>query len=851
MSIAPLPTIVIDCKSDSQNQPLTVGLPFPRGALREPITIQLVDDCGIEQPIQTAVLARWPDGSVRWLLLDTRSGILSAGTHVWQLRPGDKRDSPSQSTLDVASEPDRFFISTGVATFQIQRSATQPILTAALGEQRSAELTLAWTDAAGRNARLHWSDSAVESAGPVRATICLRGEFAATQRCRVVARFCFFAGTGLIRCRVTVHNPRRARHRGNLWDLGDPGSILFRDLSLELKLSHPAQSRLRWSAEPGQPFRESQADEFEVYQDSSGGENWRSRNHVNRRGEVPLRFQGYRLRVGDNEIAGRRANPVVRLIGPDLSVAAALPEFWQQFPKAIDAGSGVLRIRLFPRQFGYVFERHVGEQKTHTFWLEVARPDVADDRLDWVHRPAIARAEPDGYATSGAFLDLLPCPTVSGDRFETYLQKVIEGPNSLFSKREVIDEYGWRNYGDVYADHENAYYPGQKPVISHYNNQFDSILGALIQFARTGDRRWRDLADPLARHVIDIDIYHTEADRAAYRGGLFWMTDHYLDAATSTHRTFSRANRKPGRSYGGGPGAEHNFTTGLLYYHYMTGDPLAREAVISLAEWVIRMDDGRLSRWRWLDDGPTGLASMTGNPDYHGPGRGAGLSINAVLDGWLLTGESRFIHFAEMLIRRCIHPRDNLEKRDLLNGEQRWSVTIFLTSIARYLRLKAEAGAIDRMYAYARESLLHYARWMADHDRPYLDQRDRLEFPTETWPAQDLRKANVLRLAAAHADEPLRSKLLCRGDELAERAWADLINFESRHAARPAAIVLTEGTRDQHFRANPPEAAPRPATVPDFGEPERFICQGSRIKALLRSPHKLLAALLRHRRESR
>ena len=45
------------------------------------------------------------------------------------------------------------------------------------------------------------------------------------------------------------------------------------------------------------------------------------------------------------------------------------------------------------------------------------------------------------------------------------------------------------------------------------------------------------------------------------------------------------ANVRPGdHSYGGGPGNTHNYTTGLLHYYYCTGDPAAREAVVSLAD---------------------------------------------------------------------------------------------------------------------------------------------------------------------------------------------------------------------------------------------------------------------------
>src|SRR5207249_3752466 len=124
-------------------------------------------------------------------------------------------------------------------------------------------------------------------------------------------------------------------------------------------------------------------------------------------------------------------------------------------------------------------------------------------------------------------------------------------------------------------------YQGPAPVVSHYNNQYDFVLGTLLHYLRTGDPAWFDLGDPLARHVIDIDIYHTERDKAAYNGGLFWFTDHYRTAQTCTHRTYSRGNCRPGdRSYGGGPASAHNFTTGLLHYHYLTGDPGARAAVL-------------------------------------------------------------------------------------------------------------------------------------------------------------------------------------------------------------------------------------------------------------------------------
>ena len=92
---------------------------------------------------------------------------------------------------------------------------------------------------------------------------------------------------------------------------------------------------------------------------------------------------------------------------------------------------------------------------------------------------------------------------------------------------------------------------------------------------------------------------------------------HYKDAATATHRAYSKANKKPGQPYGGGPGNEHNWSTGLLHYYYLTGDPLAHDAVLSLANWVINRDDGRQTFLGLIDDGPTGLASRTGGDERY------------------------------------------------------------------------------------------------------------------------------------------------------------------------------------------------------------------------------------------
>jgi hypothetical protein len=326
---------------------------------------------------------------------------------------------------------------------------------------------------------------------------------------------------------------------------------------------------------------------------------------------------------------------------------------------------------------------------------------------------------------------------------------------------------------------------------------------------------------------VDIDRYHTDADKSAYNHGLFWHTVHYVDAGLATHRSYPRADKV----HGGGPADEHNYTTGLLLHYFLTGDPRSRRAVIELAQWVLDMDDGRKTIFRWLARGDTGLASATASPLYHGPGRGAGNSINALIDGYRLTGEVRFRAKLEQLLRRCVHPADDISARDLLDAERRWSYTVCLQAIGRYLDDKIERGELDGRYSYARASLLHYARWMAEHEYPFLEKPDKLQFPTETWAAQDMRKSEVFKYAAKHATGAERERFLERARFFFRYSTTTVAGMKTRTLARPVVILLGHGFMQAYFDQHPETSAPPPAVEGvDFGRPEVFVPQKVRAK---------------------
>ena len=210
----------------------------------------------------------------------------------------------------------------------------------------------------------------------------------------------------------------------------------------------------------------------------------------------------------------------------------------------------------------------------------------------------------------------------------------------------------------------------------------------------------------------------------------------------------------------------------------------------------------------------------------HGPGRGAGNAIVVLLNGHRLTGRTSFIEKAEALIRRCIHPHDDLDQRRLTDPESRWSYTVFLQALGRYLDEKALRGEIDERYAYAQASLLHYAHWMAANESLYLDKPEILEYPTETWAAQDMRKSDVLQFAARHADVPDRAGFLKRADYFHGEALRMLSERATRFTARPRVLLMLCGYMRAAFQLGTDGGrAPRPERSVDFGLPIAFTPQ--------------------------
>jgi len=831
---------------DRTNEPVTVGIPFPKGFLKNTSELSLIDPNHGNLPLQTDPLAVWPDGSAKWVLLDFQVTADANTTKELKLNrhPSSMTDKDS-TMISIKHDSNSININTNTASFFINTGVFKPFNRVVVGDNdilNSTESKVILTDQSGIEYEPHINNIFIETEGKLRTTLKAEGEFRSSKKtflANFFSRVSFFANSTIVKIDFTIHNPQAAKHPGGLWDLGDPGSIFFDDLSIytTLNSSEPSTISYQLNDEPSVNGHELNCENnLIIYQDSSGGENWKSLNHVNRNGDVRNTFRGYRVSSDEEVIKeGFRANPIVSINDKNIQISGAVQNFWQNFPKALETNENTLIVRLFPKQYNDLFELQGGEQKTHTFFLSF------DSALkgEMIHNPLIPRATPEWHSKTKAINHLIPEKDDPNKEYIDLANTAITGKNNFLARREIIDEYGWRNFGEFYADHEAVGHKGSEPLVSHYNNQYDGIYGTLMQYISSGNTKWFQLADQLCSHVKDIDIYHTDGDRPEYNRGYFWHTDHYIDAHTSTHRCFSKGHLdyRDKSTYGGGPSLSHNYTTGLLLHHYLTGNRSSLETIQGLNSSVENTMDSENSLLNYsinsfrkikcfIEKIMHGQSLVLLGKVYglNGPGRASGNSLNSLMDLYILTDSQKILNKAEGLIKCCISPNDSIENRELLDTENRWFYTIFLQSLGKYLDVKTECGQFDSMWYYARQSLINYAEWMVINEYPYLERPDKLEHPNETWATQEIRKCNALLYAAKYSDSIKRDTFLEKASFFYNEGVNGLLRFETKALTRPLVLMMQNGMMYKYFKTHKIENIKIPELVINFQVNKYYKC---------------------------
>lgn len=195
--------------------PITTGLPFPPGALADDVHLRLLDAEGRELPVRSEVTGRWPDGSVKWVLLDFVADIpaqsaarlgLEFGTEV------ERTVEPTGSTLTRTGEA--LLVDTGALRVRFDPKQGAMFVPEAFdadgdGRYSAAESALGGqfaggpglSDGEGRHYASVFAlpEIAVERAGPLVSIVTVSGTHADREGnalFRYVSRYQFTADSG-------------------------------------------------------------------------------------------------------------------------------------------------------------------------------------------------------------------------------------------------------------------------------------------------------------------------------------------------------------------------------------------------------------------------------------------------------------------------------------------------------------------------------------------------------------------------------------------------------------------------------------------------------------------------------
>jgi len=733
------------------DQPASVSIPFKKGDLFECSNLSLLDHYEKRLPCQFLVLSSWDDGSVKWLKIHFTVDMPANSELEYFLLLGHKQHTNSKvdgiqaKKITSIIQPNAIIFNTGISEFTINTQANDNFGFShnCLGDTPSDNvyLTLVSCECIEYKAVIQTVEHQACD-DTLTHSIIINGHFSGFKgnKLNFNAKFTFFANTSFVKLDVTCHNPNAALHPGGTWDLGDPNSLCFKSMALCL----PTEKDAKVSIEDlCSDYQSSFDGNTKLIQHSSGGVNWNSPIHKNADGFVDIDVNGFEIFSSSSKFSGLRISPSFTVNETEHNLCVFIENFWQNFPKAISKNDDLLQIEIFPEG---KFELQPGERKNHSIWVDFS---AEKQNFNWVAYPLNITIDSQ-YIESTAAFELLAVPS-QNDEIIQLINIGIEGEHNFFNKREVVDEFGWRNFGDLYADHETERHTGKDIFVSHYNNQYDPIFGLIYQYQISGQNTWFELADDLANHVIDIDIYHTFDDKDEYNGGLFWHTDHYLDASTCTHRTFSKNHQAAydGYTSGGGPGGQHCYTTGLKYHYFLTGNQKTKKAVLQLADWITFSFEGSNSLLAKLfaikQSGNHGVKNHI--LEQYPMDRGTGHYVIALLDAYDITQNVTYLDRGFKIIQNTFHPSDDILLRNFTNIEATWFYTVFLQAVGRFLLIKEQMGQLDDDFYYARDAMLHYADWMLENERPYLEQVEKLEFPNATWVGQDLRKVGIFYMA--------------------------------------------------------------------------------------------------------
>jgi hypothetical protein len=517
--------------------PVTVGIPFPPGLIGGFEDHTIVDDANRAVPCQIEKVVYWPDRTVRW----ARADFIADPARTYRLRAGARAPfraitlQQTSSGLLVTTGPARYFFPTGAASFDTVEldvngdRVFQPGETIISGAQKAFYVL----DSTGQRAVLGDGVVSVESRGPLHAVVRAKGTYlvGGVRRAEAVIYFHFYAGLAQV----------RVSHK--LVVTEDTESLWFSQVGLTIPMTMSGQVQASFNNDH---------DNLRAMTSTtllSGDEAVMSQLEFPHHDHDASSFSVELRRRGSNSVLLRTAagGDWADVSDARIGLAAQVPAFAEQAPKAIRITPGALTIELwsdyggseldfrrntvYPAYFDTWFNAFasdpdwarsngqqiadarstnpsngIGTAKVHEIWLYPHAGTLQPATLGATRQEIVARADPGWIAVSGVFGPIHPYDTARFAATEAAIDDYYT--RSIFVSQRVFPQTGYLFYGQYpYVAQPWEFRNGRwYPQWQRLARQLDYNLrrSVWLLWARGGDRKYFDFARRNTRFMGDF-----------------------------------------------------------------------------------------------------------------------------------------------------------------------------------------------------------------------------------------------------------------------------------------------------------------------------------------------------------
>ncbi|MEW6358254.1 MAG: hypothetical protein AB1696_18110 [Planctomycetota bacterium] len=586
-----------DLDVDYVSWPVTSGVPFPQGALGSDENIRVLGPKGAEVPLQTKVLARWPDRSVKWVLLDFQADVPKDGESIYTMEYGTeiKRAEPKtplmveegEGAVTLVTGPMKLVLNTNKFDFLgkvwLDANGDGKFADDELVSQGGdgAGIFLAADDGAVYSSLGPPDEVAVEEVGPCRATIKIAGAHKAggKELFRYIVRINAYAGLPHLRVFHTWENSRTDEDFTKITNL-----VLKTPLAGGVRTCAIGGDEKPFTGDPG-------------------------------KGDIRL-FQNfddkYAVTVGNTATSkGKRAAGWATVSDGQKGMTAAVRWFWQLYPKDFIIDKNGISLGVCPTlgkddyaAFPFEKEQHYlyyylldgryklkqGCTKRHELLYYFHKGDAqaadAARHAKCFEKPLVAVAPPKWYCDSKAFYDIWPKDM---ERFPAYEIGVENSLKGYLDRREKVKEYGMLNFGDWYGERQ----------VNWGNIEYDTQHGMCLHFIRSGILDFFYTGQQAQQHNQDVDTVYYSSDPRKVGGVYAHCMGHvggYYDIPAA-----------PPGTPRGGMSVTHSWCEGHMEYYFLTGDPRALQAAKMIADrydWQDTLEydftNGRVPGWHLI-----------------------------------------------------------------------------------------------------------------------------------------------------------------------------------------------------------------------------------------------------------